>query len=152
MRGCRRGGVWTTKKKGTERARCLVRDISSDVIVLEKVFVSSDPRIDKPGFVTSELTVRGGPDDCAPDLPDTVRWRSLKRQLWFSVPEDEYFWVWAASWLPLATRVTTGGNAHHPAAAMPSHSAARSATIRVGALVLPLVMVGMTLASTTRKP
>jgi hypothetical protein len=38
------------------------------------------------------------------------------------------------------------------AACMASHSAARSATIRVGALVLPLVMVGMMLASTTRKP
>ena len=32
------------------------------------------------------------------------------------------------------------------------HSAARSAIISVGALVLPLVIVGMTLASTTRRP
>ena len=32
------------------------------------------------------------------------------------------------------------------------HSAARSAIISVGELVLPLVMVGMTLASTTRRP
>jgi hypothetical protein len=46
------------KKKGTEQARCLVRDISSDVIVFEKVFVSSDPQINQPGFVSSGLTVR----------------------------------------------------------------------------------------------
>ena len=32
------------------------------------------------------------------------------------------------------------------------HSAARSAIISVGELVLPLVIVGMTLASTTRRP
>jgi len=53
-----RAGPVPAKKKGTEQARCLVRDISSDVIVFEKVFVSSDPQINQTGFVSSGLTVR----------------------------------------------------------------------------------------------
>ena len=48
MRNCATRTSQAPKKKGTERTRCLVRDISSDVIVFGKVFVSSDPRIDKP--------------------------------------------------------------------------------------------------------
>ena len=48
MRGEARCACCVAKKKGTERTRCLVRDISSDVILIRKVFVSSDPRANKP--------------------------------------------------------------------------------------------------------
>jgi len=67
------------KKKGTEQARCLVRDISSDVIVFEKVFVSSDPRFNQPGLVSSEWTVRVNGLACAPDLPHAMRHLSAPR-------------------------------------------------------------------------
>ena len=79
--------------------------------------------------------------------------------LFASVPSLEIAFAGRIGIYPFGFTLSHGGHAGAPSqahrvldASSNTHCAAFSAIISVGELVLPLVMVGMTPASTTRKP